>query len=368
MRLIPAWLKDDWQKCPNCQARMKQEGLKTEHDLQSYFIQRIEKVINDHGRTLIGWSEIREGGLAQNAAIMDWIGGAVEAASAGHDVVIATHRSIYLCYYQSLERPANLQAVRPYLPLEQVYSFEPVPAELESEFSRHILGAEACLWKPYFSLMNEIEEMSFPRLCALAEVVWSPKSTRNWDDFKRRLDHHRLRLDQCAVNYWRDNSVQIGEWKPAQIESKDSLLEWNIKKQVVTPGKVRVSLNFLEGQNGLKIGWAALLEDSHEISRDAHVGFTGTDSRKRTKPQGRNYFFYVPAPKNGAQYSIRVSVSGDGGIYSSGVVFFELKPDKTPAVAPKGPGIGEPHLGVPNERRAHARYCNSCDMPNHTYA
>jgi len=214
---------------------------------------------------------------------------------------------------------------------------------LKSEFSRHILGAEACLWTPYFSSLNEIEEMSFPRLCALAEVVWSPKSSRDWDDFKRRLDQHCLRLDQWGVNYWRNSSVQIGEWKPEQIKPQDTLLEWDITKQVVGPGKCRVSLNFLKGQDGLRIAWVALLEDGHEISRDAHVGFTGTDSHKHTKPEGWNYFFDLPTPKKNAHYSLRASVSGDGGTNSSGVAFLESTPAKSITAEAKGPAFGEPH-------------------------
>ena len=117
--------KDNWKKCPRCQARIKQEGLKNEHELQSYFIRRIEKFINAQGRNLIGWSEIREGGLAQNAVVMDWIGGAVEAASAGHDVVMSPTEYCYLDYYQSTNHATEPKAIGGYLPLSKVYSFEP---------------------------------------------------------------------------------------------------------------------------------------------------------------------------------------------------------------------------------------------------
>ena len=128
--------KDNWKKCPSCQARMQKEGLKNEHELQSYFIRRIEKFLNGKGRTLIGWSEIREGGLAQNAVVMDWIGGAVEAASAGHDVIMSPTKYCYLDYYQSTNHATEPKAIGGYLPLSKVYSFEPIPDELAPQTSR----------------------------------------------------------------------------------------------------------------------------------------------------------------------------------------------------------------------------------------
>jgi len=193
--------KDNWQKCAKCQARMKQEGLKTEHDLQSYFIRRIEKFIDGQGRTLIGWSEIREGGLAQNAAIMDWKGGAVEAASAGHDVVMCPTKYCYLDYYQSTNRAAEPRAIGGFLPLSRVCSFEPIPADLAPEWHAHILGTQGNLWTEYVPSLKRIQYMAFPRLCAVAEVGWSSRSSRDWDAFLRRLQEHSRRLDQLNVHY-----------------------------------------------------------------------------------------------------------------------------------------------------------------------
>ena len=158
--------KDNWKKCPKCQARMKQEGLKTEHELQSYFIRRIEKFINSKGRTLIGWSEIREGGLAQNAVVMDWIGGAVEAAGAGHDVIMSPTKFCYLDYYQSTNHATEPKAIGGYLPLSKVYSFEPMPAALDPQYQSHILGAQGNLWTEYVPNFKHAQYMIFPRLCA----------------------------------------------------------------------------------------------------------------------------------------------------------------------------------------------------------
>jgi hexosaminidase len=194
-------LTNNWKDCVKCQARLKAEGLKKESQLEGYFIRRMEKFINAHERSLIGWSEIREGGLAQNAAVMDWAGGAVEAASAGHDVVMSPLADCYFDHYQSQDHSTEPHAIGGYLPLEQVYSFEPIPALLSPAYQGHIVGAQANVWTEYMPSLTHVEYMLFPRLCALAEVVWSSRTSRDWDDFKRRLEAHYLLLDELGVNY-----------------------------------------------------------------------------------------------------------------------------------------------------------------------
>jgi hexosaminidase len=194
---------ENWRKCPKCQARMRAEGLKTEHELQSYFVQRMERFIASHGRTLIGWSEIREGGLPQDAAVMDWIGGAVEAASAGHDVVMAPTNYCYLDYWQSTNHLTEPPAFGGDMPLAQVYAFEPVPADLPPQFQSHILGAQGNLWTEYIPSLKHAEYMAFPRLCALAEITWSPKAARDYEDFSRRLQTQYQRFDQFGASYRR---------------------------------------------------------------------------------------------------------------------------------------------------------------------
>jgi hexosaminidase len=203
--------KENWKKCSKCQARMRQETLKTEQELQSYFVRRIEKYINSRGRNLIGWSEIREGGLAQNAVVMDWIGGAVEAASAGHDVVMTPTSFCYLDYYQSTNHATEPRAIGGYLPLSKVYSLEPIPANLPAQYQAHILGAQGNLWTEYVPNFRHAQYMMFPRLCALAEAVWSSRSERGYDDFLSRLQAHFSRLDQEGVNYRKGTPGHIGE-------------------------------------------------------------------------------------------------------------------------------------------------------------
>jgi hexosaminidase len=193
--------KDNWQKCPRCQARIKEEGLKNEHELQSYFVRRMEKIVNAHQRALVGWSEIREGGLAPNAVIMDWIGGGLESAQSGHDVVMTPTQFCYFDYYQSTNTAAEPRAIGGHVPLPKVYAFEPMPAQLPAQYRGHILGAQANLWTEYIAAFDHLQYMLFPRLCALAEVTWSPAAARDFTGFSSRLPTHLRRLDQLGVNY-----------------------------------------------------------------------------------------------------------------------------------------------------------------------
>jgi hexosaminidase len=205
----------NWATCDKCQARKKAEHLQKDIQLESYFIQRMEKFINAHGRSLIGWSEIREGGLAKHAALMDWIGGATEGARGGHDVVMTPEGYCYLDHYQSFNRAKEPRAIGgilrgSVLPLRKIYAFDPIPEKLEPEFQQHILGAQGNLWSEYIPNLRHAEYMIFPRECALAEVTWSPKEARNLDDFLRRLETDERRLDQIGVNY-RRNPLDDGQ-------------------------------------------------------------------------------------------------------------------------------------------------------------
>lgn len=139
--------KSHWSKCPKCQTRKKTEGHKNEHELQSYFIRRIEKFINSKGWRMVGWSEIRQGGIAPNAVLMDWIGGAAESARSGHDVVMTPQAYCYFDHYQA--KSSEPQAWGGFTPLAKVYSLEPVPDGLTAEEAKRILGAQGNLWSEH---------------------------------------------------------------------------------------------------------------------------------------------------------------------------------------------------------------------------
>ena len=194
--------KDRWHNCPKCQKRMQDEGLKDEHELQSYFIHRAEKILAKYGKKLIGWDEILEGGLAPSATVMSWRGidGGIAAARSGHDAIMTPGSHCYFDHYQS-DPSTEPPAIGGYTTLEKVYSYEPVPDSLTEAEARHILGAQGNLWTEYMETPEYVEYMAYPRACALSEVLWTPQKKRNWDDFARRLKAHFGRLDAMKVNY-----------------------------------------------------------------------------------------------------------------------------------------------------------------------
>ncbi len=194
--------KTAWENSEFCQQIIRREGLKDEHELQSYFIGRVEKMLEKQGKKIIGWDEILEGGLAPNATVMSWRGieGGIAAAKAHHDVIMTPGSHLYFDYYQSDPATEPL-AIGGLLTMETTYSYEPIPTELSAEESKYILGAQANLWTEYIEDGNKVEYMAYPRVCALAEVVWTQKAKKNWPDFTRRLKAHFARLDAMGVNY-----------------------------------------------------------------------------------------------------------------------------------------------------------------------
>ena len=196
--------KKHWQESPAAQKRLLELGLKDEAELQSYFIRRMDAFLTNRGRRLIGWDEILEGGLAPNATVMSWRGesGGIAAANAGHDVVMAPNQYTYLDYFQDDPEKEPL-GIGGYLPLEKVYTYEPVPSALSSKAAQHVLGAQAQLWTEYMPNSRQVEYMAFPRLCALAEVVWTPPTNKDYSDFLSRLKIHLARLEALDVNYWK---------------------------------------------------------------------------------------------------------------------------------------------------------------------
>ncbi len=193
--------KTRWKVCEKCQARMKMHGLKDEHELQSYFIRRIEKFVNSKGRKIIGWDEILEGGLAPNAAVMSWRGidGGIAAAKAFHNAVMSPGTHCYFDHYQGLN--GEPKAIGGYTNLEKVYSYEPVPAALNDEEAKYIMGAQANVWTEYIETTSHVEYMLLPRMLALSEVVWSPKELRDYSDFSNRIEKHYDILSKKNYNF-----------------------------------------------------------------------------------------------------------------------------------------------------------------------
>jgi hexosaminidase len=196
--------KTEWKKCPLCQKRIKDEGLKDENELQSYFIKRIEKFLISKEKRLIGWDEILEGGLAPEATVMSWRGvtGGIEAARQGHDVIMSPNKYAYLDYYQC-EPDNEPLAIGGYLPLENVYSFNPQFAELSADEQKHILGVQGNVWSEYLNTPQQMEYMAYPRMFAIGETGWTPASKKDFEDFLARIAIQRMRYDKIGINYFR---------------------------------------------------------------------------------------------------------------------------------------------------------------------
>jgi hexosaminidase len=210
--------KKRWEKCPKCQQRIKDQGLKNEFELQSYFIRRIEKFVSSKGRNIIGWDEILEGGLAPGATVMSWRGeeGGIEAAKSGHDVIMTPGKYTYFCYYQSENHDGQPLALGGYVPLELVYGYNPTPKELTTEEQKHILGLQGCLWSEQIPTPEVLEFMSYPRTFAIAETGWTPNSQKNFGDFVSRLEGLHKRYDAIGIGYYKGEFGDIKVAKEAK--------------------------------------------------------------------------------------------------------------------------------------------------------
>ncbi len=196
--------KTNWERSEFCQQLIKDKNLKDAHGLQSYFIQRIEKYLNSKGRKMIGWDEILEGGLAQNATVMSWRGeeGGIAAARQHHNVIMTPGKYVYLDHAQIKDR--NIVTIGGYLPLDTVYNYEPIPKELADTEAHFVLGAQANVWTEYMADTQKVEYMIFPRMSALSEVLWSPKDSRDFERFKSELPDLHKRYELWDANYFKE--------------------------------------------------------------------------------------------------------------------------------------------------------------------
>ena len=206
--------KTRWENCPKCQKRMLEENLKDEHELQSYFIKRIEKYLNSRGKTLIGWDEILEGGLAKNAVVQSWRGmnGGIEAAKHGNKVIMSPTSHAYFDY--------SIKSTD----MKQVYHFDPIPTELDSIQKQLVLGGECNLWSEHIPNEKKLDEMVFPRMLAMSEVLWSYPKERNYDAFLARADNHAHLLRSYGVNVGLDAfPCQISTFKDTSNKAQISI-------------------------------------------------------------------------------------------------------------------------------------------------
>ena len=218
--------KSHWKNCPKCQALMKRDSLKSEEELQSYAIKQMDEYLQSKGRKLIGWDEILEGGLTPGATVMSWRGeeGGIKLANAGHDVIMTPVAYLYFDGYQTDPR-TQPEALGGFLPLEKVYSYNPIPEGIQDDKKKHILGAQANVWTEHIPTYQHVEYMAFPRALALSEVVWTDKDSKSWPDFQKRLQQQYKILQKLEVNYYRPsyNVINKVEFDSAQVKNTISL-------------------------------------------------------------------------------------------------------------------------------------------------
>lgn len=197
--------KEYWKQSPFCQQFIKDNNLKDEHGLQSYFIQRIEKYLNSKGRSIIGWDEILEGGLAPNATVMSWRGeaGGIEAAKQNHDVIMTPGSAgLYFDHKQS-DSPDEPLTIGGFAPYTKAYGYDPVPKELSADQQKYIVGVQGNVWTEYMETPAKVEYMILPKLFSLSEIAWSQLNRKDLKNFtEERVPLHLARLDQAGTNYW----------------------------------------------------------------------------------------------------------------------------------------------------------------------
>jgi hexosaminidase len=313
--------KSHWNACKDCQKRIATLGLKR-NGLQSYFMKRMEKFINARGRRMIGWDEILHGGLAPNATVMSWQGvkGGVAAAKMGHDAVMSPQKPLYFDHGQAV---AGSGAGHPkHWPgretLEEVYKYDPIPAELTAEQAKHILGCQANVWSAFIHSDEVLDCMVWPRGVALAETAWRAQKAKDYAKFLPRLAVHKQRLALLGISYWEapkavaPGAAKLG-WTPAETPKEYASRSWKLTEPL-TPGQTyRVTFKWTRGKHGLDVKNVVLQSGAVKLT-DPHEGFTGGRSRDNS------WGFALPksAPKTG--WTLTADIQGSAGTNSTGTI------------------------------------------------
>jgi hexosaminidase len=309
--------KTAWKQSAFCQALMKKEGLKDEHELQSYFIKHFDKFLTSKGKKIIGWDEILEGGISPNATIMSWRGveGGIAAAQQNHDAIMTPTGFCYLDYYQSDPTTEPL-AIGGYLPLEKVYSYDPTPKALTPEQAKHILGLQANLWTEYIQTTSQVEYMLYPRICAIAETGWTPGSKKDYQDFTNRLKTHFERLKYLAVNYaksYYDITASSAMNEKSQVVVKLQSADKDAVIRYTLDGSEPTAASTLYQPSGVVITKDGSVRAAAFSTKGEQLGKVLTKYFFINKATGRKYTL-VNQPKNytgGETYGLTNGVKGE---------------------------------------------------------
>ncbi len=305
-----------WEACPVCQKRLHEEGLQDMNELQSYFIGRLEKMLNNRGRNLIGWEEILDGNLSPSASVMGWIGMArsMESVKQGRETVIASNSAYYVQMSQT-DNPFHPQRWPLNTTTKNIYEFDPIPPELTEEEKELILGIQTSLWTPFTNKEELWDIATYPRNCALAEAAWTQPELKDWDDFQIRMQKQYQRLAYLGVSYWRENQTLIGEWDTDDIWEKESVLTFDVTSVVNQPG-VYFFLGDLEEGVETVFKKSILLKDGKQIASDKHMGYVSQE-----RNDDRIYFLDIQHIDKNSKYEVVFDLKGTLGEVSRGKIY-----------------------------------------------
>ena len=311
--------KLNWKACPDCQRRIREQGLKNENELQGYLTRRVDKYMLSKGRRIVGWDEILEGGVDKTAVVQSWRGleGAVAAAKQGNRVISSPWEGTYiLCPQVPEEKRVNFKTLNS---LEKAYAFDPVPAELTPAQGSFVMGGECCLWAEYTEEF-EVDPQMFPRLCAIGEALWGRRENRDYAGFLARLEAHFPRLEALGVDFHRPET-KIGEWKSGVDLHSPQQQWWDMTPFVQGDGIYRFAFVQTAGDDEVVLRWVALYENDREIGRSTRFARSQTDMFMR-------YPIRVAGAKPGAVYTLRASFTGPKDkARSEGAVWLRVFPD-----------------------------------------
>ncbi|TKG97396.1 N-acetyl-beta-hexosaminidase [Puteibacter caeruleilacunae] len=308
--------KEWWEACPDCQKRMKDEHLESSDELQAYFIKRLEKIINKHGKYLMGWDEILEGGITKSSTIMSWRGnrGAIAAIENGQKTVVASNRGYYFQKDQT-DNPLHPKKWPGMMTLKMAYEYQPIPTNLPKEKLDLVLGIQSALWTPFTNKPDLWDLAVYPRNFALCETAWIPVGEKNWEEFQNRVLNHQLRLAYEGVAYWREESVKVGSWNAKEVNRADKI-SIDISKQLSQAGKYLVVIDHTKGNAGLNIQNVSFVKDGKPVALDYHFGST-----EEGKDLDRMYFIDLQYLDKGAQYELQIDAHSFNGDDCQGDVY-----------------------------------------------
>ena len=324
----------NWQKHSLDQAMTNSLGLTNSTGItafqkyQGWFTQGIANWIKAQGRTMIGWSEIMNGGTVTNCALMDWLNTkATQAATNQQKVVIENSAVFYINKWETATNASGGGVIWSNEPpgqsglvlMTNVYTYEPTNG-IPAAYASNIIGAEGPCWTEFIPSLQNMEFRMYPRLSAIAEMDWTMPALKNWTDFTNRLVTHEQRLARAGINYNPYGTPpQLGTWSPGPATY--STLSWDITSNITNAGEVSVSFCWKSGTNRLDIAWAALLQNGIEIDRDTHIGITATNNAPTSSLPRPLYVLRLPALRPGATYTLSASVQGHGGTNSNGIIY-----------------------------------------------